>query len=81
MGGTLRAIERGFIQQEIQNAAYRCQQAVDRKEAIVVGVNAFHLNDEKPSRCNILTKRWSASRSSACADRAPPATKRSGSRG
>jgi len=42
MGGTLRAIERGFIQQEIQNAAYRCQQAVDRKEAIVVGVNAFH---------------------------------------
>jgi len=48
MGGTLRAIERGFIQQEIQNAAYRCQQAVDRKEAIVVGVNAFHLNDEKP---------------------------------
>jgi methylmalonyl-CoA mutase N-terminal domain/subunit len=48
MGGTLRAIERGFIQQEIQNAAYWCQQAVDRKEAIVVGVNAFHLNDEKP---------------------------------
>jgi len=48
MGGTLRAIERGFIQQEMQNAAYRCQQAVDRKEAIVVGVNAFHLNDEKP---------------------------------
>ena len=48
MGGTLKAIERGFIQQEIQNAAYACQQAVDRKEAIVVGVNAFHLNEEKP---------------------------------
>ena len=41
MGGTLKAIERGFIQQEIQNAAYEYQQAVDRQEAIVVGVNAF----------------------------------------
>ena len=48
MGGTLKAIERGFIQQEIQNAAYRYQQAVDRREAIVVGVNAFELEEEKP---------------------------------
>jgi methylmalonyl-CoA mutase, N-terminal domain len=48
MGGTLKAIERGFIQQEIQNAAYMYQQAVDRHEAIVVGVNAFELEEEKP---------------------------------
>ncbi|MGB8770393.1 MAG: methylmalonyl-CoA mutase family protein [Candidatus Korobacteraceae bacterium] len=48
MGGTLKAIERGFIQQEIQNAAYEYQQAVDRQEAIVVGVNAFELEEEKP---------------------------------
>jgi methylmalonyl-CoA mutase, N-terminal domain len=48
MGGTLKAIERGFIQQEIQNAAYTYQQAVDRHEAIVVGVNAFELDEEKP---------------------------------
>jgi methylmalonyl-CoA mutase, N-terminal domain len=48
MGGTLKAIERGFIQQEIQNAAYEYQQAVDRLEAIVVGVNAFELEEEKP---------------------------------
>ncbi len=47
MGGTLKAIERGFIQQEIQNAAYIYQQAVDRHEAIVVGVNAFELDQEK----------------------------------
>ena len=47
MGGTLKAIERGFIQQEIQNAAYEYQQAVDRREAIVVGVNAFELEQEK----------------------------------
>ncbi len=48
MGGTLKAIERGFIQQEIQNAAYEYQQAVDRRGAIVVGVNAFELEQEKP---------------------------------
>ena len=47
MGGTLKAIERGYIQQEIQNAAYEYQQAVDRKEAIVVGVNAFASGREK----------------------------------
>ncbi len=48
MGGTLKAIERGFIQQEIQNAAYEYQQAVDKLESIVVGVNAFELEEEKP---------------------------------
>ncbi|HEX8798201.1 MAG TPA: methylmalonyl-CoA mutase family protein [Terriglobales bacterium] len=46
MGGTLKAIERGFIQQEIQNAAYECQQAVDRLQAVVVGVNAFGVDQE-----------------------------------
>src|SRR5689334_16120067 len=44
----LRAIERGFVQQEIQNAAYEYQQAVDREEAIVVGVNRFTIEEEKP---------------------------------
>jgi len=48
MGGTLRAIERGYIQQEIQNAAYEYQQAVDRGQAVVVGVNRFELEEEKP---------------------------------
>jgi methylmalonyl-CoA mutase, N-terminal domain len=48
MGGTLKAIERGFVQQEIQNAAYEYQQAVDRHETIVVGMNAFQLDEEKP---------------------------------
>jgi methylmalonyl-CoA mutase N-terminal domain/subunit len=48
MGGMLKAIERGFVQQEIQNAAYEYQQAVDREEAIVVGVNRFEVEEEKP---------------------------------
>jgi methylmalonyl-CoA mutase N-terminal domain/subunit len=47
MGGTLRAIELGYIQQEIQDAAYDFQQAVDRKEAVVVGVNRFQQEQER----------------------------------
>jgi methylmalonyl-CoA mutase N-terminal domain/subunit len=46
MGGMLKAIERGYVQQEIQNAAYEYQQAVDRLEAVVVGVNRFHMEHE-----------------------------------
>jgi methylmalonyl-CoA mutase N-terminal domain/subunit len=41
MGGTLRAIETGYIQREIQNAAYDYQRSVESDEAIVVGVNRF----------------------------------------
>jgi methylmalonyl-CoA mutase N-terminal domain/subunit len=47
MGGTLRAIETGYVQQEIQNAAYEFQQGVDREENIVVGVNRFHTEEKK----------------------------------
>jgi Methylmalonyl-CoA mutase, N-terminal domain/subunit len=46
MGGMLKAIERGYVQQEIQNAAYQFQQAVDREQAIVVGVNRFQTEHE-----------------------------------
>ena len=48
LGGMLKAIERGYVQQEIQNAAYEYQQAVDRLEAVVVGVNRFAIEEEKP---------------------------------
>jgi len=41
MGGMLRAIEAGFVQGEIQKAAYDFQRAVENKEQIVVGVNDF----------------------------------------
>jgi methylmalonyl-CoA mutase N-terminal domain/subunit len=40
-GGALRAIEAGFVQRAIQDAAYRDQQAVDSGERVVVGVNRF----------------------------------------
>jgi methylmalonyl-CoA mutase N-terminal domain/subunit len=39
--GMLRAIERGYVQREIQNAAYAYQRSVDAGEAVVVGVNRF----------------------------------------
>ena len=48
LGGMLKAIERGFVQHEIQNAAYEYQQAVDEQRAIVVGVNRFEVEAEKP---------------------------------
>ena len=41
LGGTLMAIEAGFIQRQIQDAAYRDQQAIDAGTSIVVGVNRF----------------------------------------
>jgi len=48
MGGMLKAIERGFVQQEIQNAAYEFQKSVDSKEQVLVGVNAFTVDHENP---------------------------------
>jgi methylmalonyl-CoA mutase N-terminal domain/subunit len=46
LGGALAAIDRGFVQNEIQRAAYDYQQAVENGDEILVGVNAFQV-DEK----------------------------------
>src|SRR5438132_3450437 len=48
MGGALRAIEAGYIQNEIQNAAFAAQKAVESGEQIVVGVNRFRMEGEIP---------------------------------
>lgn len=45
-GGALPAIETGYIQKEIQDAAYAYQRAVERKEAIIVGMNEFVVQEE-----------------------------------
>ncbi len=45
MGGTLRAIETGYVQREIQNAAYAWQRGVETGERVVVGVNRFQAED------------------------------------
>src|SRR4029077_2050813 len=47
LGGMLRAIESGFVQTEIQKAAYEYQRAVETKEQVVVGVNDFIAEGER----------------------------------
>jgi methylmalonyl-CoA mutase N-terminal domain/subunit len=50
MGGTLRAIENGFVQNEIQTSAYRYQKAVEEGRQIVVGVNKFREEEAETPR-------------------------------
>jgi methylmalonyl-CoA mutase, N-terminal domain len=47
LGGLFRAIELGFVQQEIQKAAYEYQKAVESGEQVVVGVNRFTAKEER----------------------------------
>ena len=47
MGGMIKAIEAGFVQSEIQRAAYDFQRAVETKDQIVVGVNDFVTSDDR----------------------------------
>jgi len=46
MGGALAAIDQGYIQGEIHEAAFRYQKAVENKEEILVGVNAFQIEEK-----------------------------------
>jgi len=48
MGGMVAAIENGFPQKEIHEAAYRYQRAVERKEKIIVGVNEYVVEEKAP---------------------------------
>jgi methylmalonyl-CoA mutase N-terminal domain/subunit len=48
MGGMVSAIERGYPQMEIERRAYEHQQAVEKKERIVVGVNEFAMDEPEP---------------------------------
>ena len=48
LGGMLRAIEAGFIQREIQEAAFQYQRAVESGQQVIVGVNRFELPEETP---------------------------------
>ena len=48
LGGAVRAIEQGYQQREIHDAAYRYQKEIERKDRIIVGVNEFVLASEQP---------------------------------
>ncbi len=50
LGGMVNAIEKGYVQKEIQNAAYQYQREVEEGTRIVVGVNQYTLEDEKPDK-------------------------------
>ncbi len=54
MGGMLTAIEKGYVQKHIQDSAYEFQRAVESKEAVVVGVNKFQI-EEKNKDMKLLT--------------------------
>ncbi len=54
MGGALAAIEAGYIQNEINEAAYATQRAIERGEQLVVGVNAFKAEGEETAALDIL---------------------------
>lgn len=54
MGGALGAIEAGFINHEINDAAYDYQLAVERNDQLVVGMNAYQAHDKKGSAIEIL---------------------------
>jgi methylmalonyl-CoA mutase N-terminal domain/subunit len=47
LGGAVAAIEQGFYQDEIHEAAYRIQQAIERGDRVVVGVNRFDVDEER----------------------------------
>jgi len=49
MGGMVKAIERGYPQKEIAEAAYQYQRAVEAREKIIVGVNDFTIEEEPPN--------------------------------
>jgi methylmalonyl-CoA mutase N-terminal domain/subunit len=48
VGGAVAAIEQGFVQDEIEQAAFRWQQEVEARERVIVGVNRFTEGDEEP---------------------------------
>jgi methylmalonyl-CoA mutase, N-terminal domain len=48
LGGAVEAIEQGFVQGEIEDAAFRYQQEVERGEAVVVGVNRYEEREAEP---------------------------------
>lgn len=49
MGGTLASIEQAFIQQEIQESAYRFQKEIESQERVYVGINKYMMEDSPPA--------------------------------
>ncbi len=75
IGGTLHAIESGYIQREIQNAAYEYQRAIETEESVVVGLNRFQSDGEsqvKTLRVDPAIEKTQVERLRALRDRRDP---------
>jgi methylmalonyl-CoA mutase N-terminal domain/subunit len=68
MGGALEAIQNGFIQNEIQDAAYRYQKAIESGQEVIVGVNAYQTEEKLELETMTVDETIEASRRRALAD-------------
>ena len=48
LGGMIEAIEAGYVQTEIQTAAYKCEMEIEEGKQVIVGVNKYHVKEESP---------------------------------
>ena len=65
LGGMLAAIESGWVQREIQDAAYKYQRTIETKERVVVGVNEFKTEDETSIPLHVIDPKLEAAQVSA----------------
>ncbi|MBW1828833.1 MAG: methylmalonyl-CoA mutase family protein [Deltaproteobacteria bacterium] len=49
IGGAVDAIEQGYVQREIQDSAYKYQREIEQEERVVIGLNKFQVEEEKPT--------------------------------
>ena len=49
IGGAVAAIEQGYVQREIQDSAYKYQREIEQEERVVIGLNKFQVEEEKPT--------------------------------
>ena len=57
MGGMIAAIEQGFVQREIQEAAYKSQRLVESGEQVIVGLNKYQMEEQTAEILKIDSKR------------------------
>jgi methylmalonyl-CoA mutase, N-terminal domain len=62
LGGSVKAVEAGFIQEEIEESAYRFQQEIESGKRIIVGVNKFQSDDEAKTPIQVIDQKLQARR-------------------
>ncbi len=80
LGGMAAAVERGWVQREIEDAAYRQQQAIDWEKGWWSGLIGLPGRTKIPGDSGCCRGRWNGNRSSACARSAPGVIRGAGKR-